>query len=81
MNEPSHLKLAIINRGRVMIVDEPVPNHPFAIAEVASGCALLHNSSRRAIHFQLRHPDDGRVVMVMEHGAKTFQAAQGYRHG
>lgn len=78
---PTHLRLAIINRGRVLIIDEPVPNQPQAIADVASGCALLHNSSRRAIHFQLRHPDDGRPVYVLEHGAKAFQPALGYRHG
>lgn len=81
MNNPSHLKLAIINRGRVLIVDEPIPNHPQAIADLTPACAQMHANTRRAIHFQLRHPDDGRVVMVMEHGAKTFQAAQGHRHG
>lgn len=78
---PTHLRLAIINRGRVLIVDEPVANHPDAISALSESCASLHASTRRAIHFQLRDPVDGRAVYVIEHGAKAFQPVQGFRHG
>ncbi len=81
MATPTHLRLAIINRGRVTIVDEPIPNYPDAIAKISEGCALLHAALRRAVHFQLRDPADGRAVYVIEHGAKAFQPALGYRHG
>lgn len=79
--QPSHLLLAIINRGRVMIVDEPIVNVPQAIADLEPACAQMHANTRRAVHFQLRDPADGRAVLIMENGAKTFQAPQGYRHG
>ncbi len=78
MTTPTHLRLAIINRGRVMIVDEPIPNHPAAIADLEPACAQLHSKSRRAIHFQLRDPADGRSVLVMEHGATKFQPLKGF---
>lgn len=79
--QSTHLCLAIINRGRVMIVDEPIPHMPQAIADLEPACAQMHANTRRAVHFQLRDPADGRVVLVMEHGSKTFQAPQGHRHG
>ncbi len=81
MAMPTHLLLAIINRGRVMIVDEPIPNHPQAIADLAPACAQIHANTRRAVHFQLRDPAHGRPVWVLEHGATSFQPMQGYRHG
>ena len=80
-NQPRHLRLAIINRGRVMIVDEPIPNVPQAIADLTPACAQMHANTRRAVHFQLRDPADGRAVLILENGAKTFQEPKGYRHG
>lgn len=80
MATPTHLRLAIINRGRVMIVDEPIPNHPQAIADLAPACAQMHANTRRAVHFQLRDPADGKTLYVLENGAVTFQEPRGYRH-
>ena len=77
MKTPAEFCLAIINRGRVLIVDQLIPNHPEAIADITIACAQLHASSQRAIHFQLRDPADGRGVLVMEHGATTFQPMKG----
>lgn len=82
MSKSSHLILTIISRGRVLpISDNPIPNHLDAIADLEPACADLHAKSRRAIHFQLRDPANGRAVLVMEHGATTFQTPRGYRHG
>jgi hypothetical protein len=81
MAHPTHLKLAILNRGKVLVVDEPVPNQPGAIDSLSKILAALHAGTRRALHFQLRDPADGRAVMVLEHGATSFQPMQGYRHG
>lgn len=78
MNKPTHLILTIITSGRVMPVnDNPIPNHPDAIADLTPACAELHAKSRRAIRFQLRDPATGRAVMVMEHGASTFLLMKG----
>ena len=79
MSEPTHLKLAIINRGRVLVVDEPVPNMPDAIDPF--DFVRMIAGTRRALHFQLRDPCDGSTVMVLEHGAARFEAPRGYRHG
>ena len=81
MSQSTHLKLAIINRGKVMVVDEPVPNAPEAIDALGKILSALHAGTRRALHFQLRDPADGRTVLVLEHGASSFQAMRGYRHG
>ena len=81
MSEPTHLKLAIINRGRVLVVDEPVPNMPDAIDALGKILSALHAGTRRALHFQLRDPADGRPALVLENGATSFQAMRGYRHG
>lgn len=81
MATPTHLLLTIINRGRVMIVDEPIPNHPQAIADLAPACAQMHANTRRAVHFQLRNPLNGKVMLVLERGSAFFQPVQGYRHG
>lgn len=81
MTTPTHLLLAIINRGRVMIVDEPIPNHPQAIADLAPACAQMHANTRQAVHFQLRSPLNGKVMHVLEHGSAFFHPVQGYRHG
>ena len=77
MSHPTHLKLAIINRGRVLVVDEPVPNQPPAVEALGRILAALHAGTRRALHFQLRHPDDGRSVLVLEHGATKFEPMKG----
>ena len=78
MSKSSHLILTIITRGRVMPVnDNPIPNHPDAIADLTPACAALHAKSRRTIHFQLRDPANGQAVLVMEHGAATFQPMKG----
>lgn len=77
MTQPTHLKLAIINRSRVLVVDEPVPNQPPAIEALGKILAALHACTRRALHFQLRHPDDGRSVLVLEHGASKFEPLKG----
>lgn len=81
MAQPTHLKLAILNRGKVLVVDEPVPNQPGAIDALSKILAALHAGTRQALHFQLRDPADGRAVMVLEHGATSFQAMRGCRHG
>lgn len=81
MNEPSHLKLAILNRGKVMVVDDPVPNQPGAIEALGKILGALHAGTRQALHFQLRDPADGRMVLVLEHGATAFQEPRGFRHG
>jgi len=57
--------------------DCPIPNIPAAIADITPACAALHAKSNRAIHFQLRDPANGQAVMVMEHGATTFQPMKG----
>lgn len=80
MAAPTHLRLAIINCGRVMIVDEPIPHHPQAIADLAPACAQIHAKTRSAVHFQLRDPLDGKTLYVLENGATTFQEPRGYRH-
>ncbi len=77
MTHPTHLKLAVINRGRVLIVDAPVPNQPMAIEALGEILAELHVITHRALHFQLRDPADGRAVLVLEHGANAFQPMQG----
>lgn len=78
MKKPTDLILAIITRGRVLTVnDDPIPNHPEAIADLTPPCAALHAKSRRTIHFQLRDPATGQAVLVMEHGATTFQPMKG----
>ncbi|MBN9695711.1 MAG: hypothetical protein J0L85_07910 [Zoogloea sp.] len=78
---PTHLKLAILNSGKTMVIDEPVPNQPDAIAALGKILGALHAGTRQAIHFQLRDPTDGRMVLVLEHGATTFQEPRGFRYG
>ena len=78
MKNPTDLVLAIITRGRVMMAtDCPIPNIPAAIADITPACAELHAKSNRVIHFQLRDPANGRVVLAMEHGATTFNQLEG----
>lgn len=78
MKKPTDLVLAIITRGRVLLVNDcPIPNVPQAINAIGAACCAMHSATRRTVHFQLRDPATGQAVLVMEHGATSFRPMGG----